>query len=237
MSKLRSRMGRTARERVQSGYSVAAWAETFVTSVAAVEKTSFGGARRLAVLLRGPFPTRFTFACDGWAACHRSRSAVGLTATATTTTRPVQIIPEYAHDVDDRQGTGSPGGAADVPAPGMAVGADRPGRLVASRTLGCDLARPRGPSPRTSGATRAGSRRSSRGRIESSTGSIFPKVRSTSSTTSCPTTAPCGDSGFAGARAATRASVPRFSRRSACRPFIPSPWVSRESESSSSRTT
>jgi hypothetical protein len=35
---LRSRMGRTARERVEAGYSVAAWAETFVASVAPVEK-------------------------------------------------------------------------------------------------------------------------------------------------------------------------------------------------------
>ncbi len=38
---LRRRMGRTARERVQSGYSVAVWAEAFVASIAATEKTSF----------------------------------------------------------------------------------------------------------------------------------------------------------------------------------------------------
>ncbi len=35
---LRRRMGRAARERVESGYSVDAWADTFVSSVAAVER-------------------------------------------------------------------------------------------------------------------------------------------------------------------------------------------------------
>src|SRR5208337_5472497 len=66
-------------------------------------------ARRLAAPLRGPFPTRFTFVQDGWASSTASRSAVVLTATATTMTRPVQTIPEYAHDVHGREGTDSPG--------------------------------------------------------------------------------------------------------------------------------
>src|SRR5271165_4149100 len=92
-------------------------------------------ARRLAAPLRGPFPTRFTFVQDGWASSTASRSAVVLTATATTMTRPVQTIPEYAHDVHGREGTDSPGDATDVPAPGMAVGADWFRRLVASRAL------------------------------------------------------------------------------------------------------
>jgi glycosyltransferase involved in cell wall biosynthesis len=49
--KLRSRMGRTARQRVEAGYSVGAWAETFVASVTAVELPCFGEttpSRRLA---------------------------------------------------------------------------------------------------------------------------------------------------------------------------------------------
>ena len=40
--KLRRSMGRTARQRVESGYSVAAWAETFVASVAAAARPSLG---------------------------------------------------------------------------------------------------------------------------------------------------------------------------------------------------
>src|SRR5208337_545939 len=88
-----------------------------------------------------------TFVQDRWASSTAPRSAVVLTATATTMTRPVQTIPEYAHDVHGREGTDSPGGATDVPAPGMAVGADWFRRLVASRPLGCDVARSRGSSP------------------------------------------------------------------------------------------
>src|SRR5271165_6833456 len=106
-------------------------------------------ARRLAAPLRGPFLTRFPFVQDGWASSTAPRSAVVLTATATTMARPVQTIPEYAHDVHGRERTDSPGGATDVPAPGMAVGADWLGRLVAARPLGCDAARSGGSSPGT----------------------------------------------------------------------------------------
>src|SRR5271165_7335430 len=127
-------------------------------------------ARRLAARLRGPFQTRFPFVQDGWASSTAPRSAVVLTATATTMTRPVQTIPEYAHEVYGREGTDSPGGATDVPAPGMAVGADWSRRLVASRALACDVARSRGSSPgrvARRGSAHNGQVRAAPGRIPS----------------------------------------------------------------------
>ena len=52
----------------------------------------------------------------------------------------------------------------------------------------------------TSGATKDGSRRSSRGLIASFTAWIFPRERSTSSTSWCRIGEPCSASGFAAAR-------------------------------------
>ncbi len=56
---LRRRMGRTARERVQSGYSVAAWAETVVASIAAPEKPGFSPGMPSRVPAQGYIPDPF----------------------------------------------------------------------------------------------------------------------------------------------------------------------------------
>ncbi len=57
--KLRWRMGRTARQRVESGYSVEAWAETFVASVAAAEKPSLGPSTPSRRPAQGSIPDPF----------------------------------------------------------------------------------------------------------------------------------------------------------------------------------
>ena len=52
-------MGRTARQRVESGYSVEAWAETFVASVAAAGKPSLGPSTPSRRPAQGSIPDPF----------------------------------------------------------------------------------------------------------------------------------------------------------------------------------
>ncbi|HMF37154.1 MAG TPA: hypothetical protein VKF17_10960, partial [Isosphaeraceae bacterium] len=71
--KLRRRMGRTARERVESGYSVEAWAETFVASVAATEKPSFGPSTPSRRPAQGSIPDPFYVRLRRMGGFHRAR--------------------------------------------------------------------------------------------------------------------------------------------------------------------
>jgi Glycosyl transferases group 1 len=58
-AELRRKMGRTARQRVESDYSVEAWAETFVASVAATEKPPSGESSLSRRPLQGSIPDPF----------------------------------------------------------------------------------------------------------------------------------------------------------------------------------
>ncbi len=70
-NRLRSRMGRTARQRVEEGYSVAAWAETFVASVAAAEKPLFAELTPSRRIGQGPIPDPFYVRATNGRLCER----------------------------------------------------------------------------------------------------------------------------------------------------------------------
>ena len=75
---LRGRMGRTARERVQSGYSVAAWAEVFVASVAVPEKPGLGPITPSRHSVQGFIPDPFYVRLRRMGQFHRSGLSIRL---------------------------------------------------------------------------------------------------------------------------------------------------------------
>ena len=187
-------MGLLARQRVEADYSVSAWAETFVTSMTgrsrrrrlALPGSSIGPARQRGLRVRAPRPQVKTrpvlstrLAIDE--PLHSSRTIDG----------------RRRSDVVEAAGNaGPPRHPADVQASRMGV--------VAVREIGWwsrdgwgEVLLGAKACVWTSGANRAGSRRSNPGLIAWFIARTFPREPSTSSTSWCRIGGPCFGSGFA----------------------------------------